>query len=136
MSFQSSRAGTFLPKILPRAAMLLVFEVALLEGAAVEIVEVRRLVRAEERPVPRVSMRFMNRSGIQFAVFMSCVRRRSSPVSVAQLEEVLDVVVPGFEVGAAGAPALAALVHGDELVVVQLEEGNDALAISPLVPLM
>ncbi len=30
--------------------------------------------------VPSSNTRFMNRSGIQFAVFMSCVRRRSSPV--------------------------------------------------------
>ncbi len=29
---------------------------------------------------PPSMTRFMNRSGIQFAVFMSCVRRRSSPV--------------------------------------------------------
>ena len=49
---------------------------------------------------------------------------------LAQLEEVLDVVVPGLEVGAAGAAALAALVDGDELVVVQLEEGNDALGLA------
>jgi hypothetical protein len=48
----------------------------------------------------------------------------------AQLEEVDDVVVPGLEIGAAGTAALAALVHGDELVVVQLEEGNDALALA------
>jgi hypothetical protein len=48
----------------------------------------------------------------------------------AQLEEVLDVVVPGFEVGAAGAAAFAALVDGDELVVVELEEGDDALGLA------
>ena len=72
-------------------------------------------------------MRFMNRSGIQLAVFMSWVRRRSSPVLLRSFEEVLDVVVPGFEVGAAGAAAFAALVDGDELVVVELEEGDDAL---------
>ena len=58
------------------------------------------------------------------------MRRRSSPWSDAELEEILDVVVPGFEVGAAGAAAFAALVHGDELVVVQLEERNDALALA------
>ena len=49
---------------------------------------------------------------------------------VPQLEEILDVVVPGFQVGAAGAAAFAALVDGDELVVVQLEEGDDALAFA------
>jgi hypothetical protein len=52
------------------------------------------------------------------------------PGVLAQLEEVEDVVVPGLEVGTAGAPALAALVDRDELVVVQLEEGDDALAFA------
>ena len=48
----------------------------------------------------------------------------------AELEEVLDVVVPCFEVGAAGAAAFAALIDGDELIVVELEEGDDALAFA------
>jgi len=48
----------------------------------------------------------------------------------AELEELEDVVVPGLEVGAAGALALAALVDGDELVVVELEEGDDALGLA------
>jgi hypothetical protein len=34
----------------------------------------------EQRPVAAFHHARMNRSGIQFAVFMSCVRRRSSPV--------------------------------------------------------
>ena len=49
---------------------------------------------------------------------------------LAQLEEVEDVVVPGLQVGAAGALALAALVDGDELVVVQLQERDDALGLA------
>ena len=49
---------------------------------------------------------------------------------LAQLEELEDVVVPGLEVGAAGALALAALVDGDELVVVELEERDDALRLA------
>ena len=48
----------------------------------------------------------------------------------AELEEVLDIVVPCFEVGAAGAAAFAALIDGDELIVVELEEGDDALAFA------
>ncbi len=134
MSFQRSRAGICVPVDLAIGGHSLVLGVALLEGAAVELVEVGDFVGAEERPGPRVSMRFMKRSGIQLAVFMSWQRRRWSPVFVAELEEVLDVVVPGFQVGAAGAAAFAALVDGDELVVVELEERDDALAISPLVP--
>ena len=46
---------------------------------------------------------------------------------LTQLEEVVDVVVPSFEVGAARAATLATLVDGDELVVVQLKEWDDAL---------
>ena len=49
---------------------------------------------------------------------------------LAQLEELEDVVVPGLEVGAAGALALAALVDGDELVVVELQERDDALGLA------
>jgi hypothetical protein len=51
----------------------------------------------------------------------------------AKLEEIVYVVVPRLEVGATGASALAALVNGDELVIVQLEKWDDTLrlAISP-----
>jgi hypothetical protein len=45
----------------------------------------------------------------------------------AKLKEVLDIVVPRLQVGATGAATFASLVHCDELVVVQLKEGNDAL---------
>ncbi len=44
-----------------------------------------------------------------------------------QLKEVLDIIMPRFKIGATGATTLASLIHCDELVVVQLEEGNDAL---------
>jgi hypothetical protein len=45
----------------------------------------------------------------------------------AKLKEVLDIVVPRLQVGTTGAATLASLVHCDELVVMQLEERNDAL---------
>jgi hypothetical protein len=45
----------------------------------------------------------------------------------AKLEKVLDIVVPRLQVGTTGATTFASLVHCDELVVVQLEERNDAL---------
>ena len=38
--------------------------------------------------------------------------------------------MPDFEVGAAGATAFSALVDGDELVVMELEEGDDALGLA------
>src|SRR4030095_8021912 len=49
---------------------------------------------------------------------------------LAQLEELEDVVVPALQIRAARALALSTLVHGDELVVVQLQEGNDALGLT------
>ena len=54
--------------------------VALFEGFTGEVVQVWHFGRAEQGPWPSSNTRFMNRSGIQFAVFMSWVRRRSSPV--------------------------------------------------------
>lgn len=38
--------------------------------------------------------------------------------------------MPGLQIGAAGATALAALVHRHELVVVQLQERDDALGLA------
>ena len=45
----------------------------------------------------------------------------------AQLEEILNVVVPSLKVGATGAAALPALVDGNELVVVEFKEGDNTL---------
>jgi hypothetical protein len=47
---------------------------------------------------------------------------------LAQIEEFLDVDMPGFEIGADRALALAALVDGDGRVIGDLEERHDALA--------
>ena len=38
--------------------------------------------------------------------------------AIGLMEELFDIVVPGLEVGAAGAATLSALVHCDQLVVV------------------
>ena len=105
-------------------------DVALLELASVEVVEVGDFVGAEERPVLARFHALHEQVGnpvrgvhvVGAAAFVARVD--------AQLEEVLDVVVPGLEVGAAGAPAFAALVDGDELVVVELEKRNDALGFA------
>src|SRR5690606_29701185 len=45
----------------------------------------------------------------------------------AQVEEVLDIVVPGFQVDAGGAAALAAPVDGDGDVIGNLQERNHSL---------
>ena len=49
---------------------------------------------------------------------------------LAQFEELLDVEVPGLEIGAHRALALAALVDGDGGVVDHLQERHDALALA------
>jgi hypothetical protein len=46
---------------------------------------------------------------------------------LAQFQELFDVQVPGFQVGADGALALAALVDGHGGVVDDLQERHDAL---------
>ena len=49
---------------------------------------------------------------------------------LTQLDEFLDVLVPGFEVGADGALALAALVDRHGRVVDHLQEGHDTLRLA------
>ena len=71
--------------------------------------------------------RRMNRSGIQLAVFMSCVRRRSSPVFLRSSRNSSMSRCQRFQVGADGALALAALVDGHRRVVDDLEERHHAL---------
>ena len=107
-----------------------VFGVALLEGLAVEIVEIGAFVGAEKSPMLAGLHALHEEVGnpvggihvVRAATFVTDIH--------TELEEVLDVVVPGLEVGAAGAATLAALVDSDELVVVELEERNDALGLS------
>jgi hypothetical protein len=133
--FQSSRASILCPWILPSSASFLVVEVELLELLAVGLVQIGHLVGAEERPGAAGLHALHEQVGIQLAVFMSWVRRRSSPVLRRSSRNSKMSLCQDLEVGAAGALALAALVDGDELVVVELEEGDDALD-SPLVPAM
>ena len=53
---------------------------------------------------------------------------------LAQFEEVLDVKMPGLEVGTHGPLALTSLIDGHGRIVGHLEKGNDtlALAVGPL----
>ena len=109
---------------------LLVFEVALFEGLAVEVVEVGAFVGAKEGPALAGFHALHEEVGHPVGGVHVVGAAALVPGVDAKLEEVLDVVVPAFEVGAAGAATLAALVDGDELVVVEFEEGNDALGFS------
>jgi len=88
---------------LPLVAELLVGEVGFLELLAVEVVEVGVSLARKRVQEPRASMRFMKRSGSS----SPCVHVVGAAAVVtrvaAELEELEDVVVPGLEVGAAGA---------------------------------
>ena len=98
--------------------LFFVIFVAGFEGGSVEVVEVGGLVGAEEGPVLAAFHALHEEVGDPVGgVHVVGATALVSGID-AELEEVLDVVVPGLEVGAAGAASLAALVDGDELVVV------------------
>ena len=46
---------------------------------------------------------------------------------LTQFEEIVEVVMPCLEVGSTGTTTFTALVHGHELVIMQLEERDNAL---------
>ena len=127
--FAPQRAGFDLTVGAQLAALSLgfVLEVLGFECFAVEVVQVGHFVRGEERQPLFSATRFMNRSGIQLA----CACRGSGGVRrrcFAQIQEVLDVGMPDFQIGAHRAFALATLIDRNGGVVGDLEEGHHALA--------
>ncbi len=96
----------------------------------VEVVQVRRLVGREQRPGAVLGDALHEQ--VRHPVRRVHVVRAAAVVAgvLAQVEELLDVDVPGLEIGADGALALAALVDGDRGVVGDLEERHDALALA------
>ena len=107
-----------------------VLGVALLEGLAVEVVEIGAFVGAKKSPL-LASFHTLHEEVGNPVRGVHVVRAATFVTGIyAELEKVLDVIVPGLEVGAAGAAPLATLVDGDELVVVELEERNDALGFA------
>ena len=101
--------------------------VARFKGTAVQLMQVGDFVGAEESPIATGFHALHEEVGnpvggvevVGAAAFVTGVHPK--------LEEVFDVVVPNFEVGTARATAFATLVHGDELVIVQFQERDDAL---------
>ena len=108
----------------------LVFLIAFLEGLAVEIMQIRHIARAEERPFGTLLHAFHEQ--IRNPVRSVHVRRAAALITgvAAQLKEVLNVKVPCFKVRAHGALALAALVHGHGGVVGHFQEWNHALTFA------
>ena len=108
----------------------LVGGVGLLEGAAELVVQVGAGGGREQRPVAA----FHDPAHEQVGHPVGGVHVVRAPAVVAgvlaQLEELLDVEVPGLEVGADRALPLAALVDGDGGVVDHLQERHHALALA------
>ena len=109
---------------------LLVVDVAPLELAAVAFVQVGHFVRAEQGPVGVGQHAFHEQVG--HPVGRVHVVRAAALVTgvAAQLQELLDVQVPSFQVGADGPFALAALVDRHGRVVGHLEERDHPLALA------
>ena len=128
---QRSVARTFLMSLIsPRSTMAFVAGVRRLEVLADEVVQVRAGGGREERPLPPFHHALHEQVG-------NPVRRvhvvgAAAVVAgvLAQLQEFFQVQVPGFEIGADGALALAALVHRHRGVIDHLQEGHYALALA------
>ena len=107
--------------------LLLVGDVGLFELDAELVVQVRHVRRREQRPFAL----FDDAPHEQVGDPVGGVHVMGAPAVVAgvlaQFQELLDVQVPAFQVGADGALALAALVHGHGRVVDDLEERHHAL---------
>src|SRR5690606_28844450 len=108
----------------------LVVLVALLEGLAGEVVQVGYFARREQGPLAVVE--YALHEQVRNPVGGVHVVGAAAVVTgvLAQLEEFLDVQVPGFQIGADRALALAALVHGHGGVVDHFQEGHDALGLA------
>ena len=108
----------------------LVLAVTLLKSATVEVVKVFHIAWAEKGPLSILLDPLHEKvgdpvGGVHVVGAASLVAH-----VLAKLEEVLDVEMPGLEVGAHRTLALATLVDGDSGVIGHLEEGDDALALA------
>ena len=108
----------------------LVVLVALLEGLAVEVVQVGDVGRREEGPGAVVEDALHEQVGDPVGGVHVVGTTTVVTGVLAQLEEFLDVQVPGLQVGADRALALAALVDRDRGVVDHFQEGHDALGLA------
>jgi hypothetical protein len=124
------KCGAFLPKNFTALGHGFVFAVAVFESFTIEVVKVGALIGAEECPFLTSFHPFHEEVGDP----VGRIHVMSSAAVVSgiftKLEEIVDVVMPGLEVCATGSPTLAALVNGDELIVVQFEEWDNTLRLA------
>ncbi len=109
------------------AGFRFVFQVRLLERFAVQIVQVRGVVGAEQGPLFFVDHALHEQ--IRNPVGAIHVVGAATVVTgvLAQLQEFFDVHVPGFQVGTDGALALATLVNGNGGIIDHFQERHHAL---------
>ena len=110
--------------------LLLVVAVALGESRAVEVVQLGHLVGREQGPLAVLGDALHEQ--VRHPVGRVHVMRAAAVVAgvLAQIEELLDVDVPGLQIGAHRPLALAALVDGNGRVIGHLQEWHHALALA------
>ena len=112
----------------------LVLDIGCFELLADLVVQVRRIGGRKQRPFPRFHDPLHEE--VRNPVGRVHVMRAAAIIAgvLAQLEKLLDVQMPGLQVGAHRSLALAALVHRHRGVVHDLEKRNNALrfAVRPL----
>ena len=115
---------------LARSRQRLVLFISLFKCSAIQVVQIRHVARAKERPLAMLLHAFHEQ--VRNPVGRVHVVRASAVVAgiAAQVEEILNVQVPRLEVRAHRAFALAALVHGDRCIVGDFQKRNHALAFA------
>ena len=108
----------------------LVLGIALFEGLAVQVVQVGHVVGGEQGPLAAVEDPLHEQVGYPVGGIHVVGATAVVAGVLAQLDELLDIQVPGLEVGAHRALAFAALVDRHCCVVDHLEEGHDALGLA------
>ena len=111
-----------------RVGQSFVFLVTLLECRAVKVVQIRRVVGTEKRPV-RVGFHAFHEQVGNPVRRVHVVRAAAFVAGVfAQLQKIFDVEMPRFKIRAHRAFAFAALIDGDGGVVGDFQKRNHALA--------
>ena len=110
--------------------LALVLEISLLKGAAVLVVKIGTIDRREQRPAAVLHYPFHEQIGDPVGGVHVVSPTPVVTGVLAQFEKLLDVEVPGLEIGADRAFALAALIDRDRGVVDDLQEGYDTLALA------
>ena len=129
-AFPQFNGGHFTGPNLSFSSFCFVFLVAEFKGFTVEVVEVWSFVCTEKRPVLAGLHTLHKQIGNPIGSIHVVTPATLITSVFTELEEVLDIVVPAFEVSTSGAAALATLVDGDKLVVVQFKKWNDTLGLT------